>query len=84
MQEQSAAAAQTAFTVAQQTAVTTMEEIGASLEKAGKERRPGEVELHNLIKAPEPFSPGTCQEEKSGFTEFKLAQVSAPTPFGVF
>ena len=48
-----------------------MEEIGASLEKAVKERKPGEVELHKLIKAPEAFSPGTWQEEKSGFNEFK-------------
>ena len=48
-----------------------MEEIGASIEKAGKERKPGEVELHKLIKAPEAFSPGTWQEEKSGFNEFK-------------
>ena len=70
VQEQSAATRQ-ALTAAQQSAVTTMEEIGASLEKAVKERKPGEVELHKLIKAPEPFSPGTWQEEKSGFNEFK-------------
>ena len=68
VQEQSSAAQQ-ALTAAQQSAVTTMEEIGASLEKAVKEWKPGEVELHKLIKAPEAFSPGTWQEEKSGFNE---------------
>ena len=70
VQEQSSAAQQ-ALTAAQQSAVTTMEEIGASLAKAVKERKPGEVELHKLIKAPEAFNPGTWQEEKSGFNEFK-------------
>ena len=35
-----------------------------------KERKPGEVELHKLTKAPECFSPGTWKEEKSGWTEF--------------
>ena len=64
VQEQSVAA-QTPLTAAQQAAVTAMEETGASLEKAVKERKPGEVELHKLIKAPEPFSPGTWQEEKT-------------------
>ena len=50
VQEQSSAAQQ-ALTAAQQSAVTTIEEKGASLEKAVKERKPGEVELHKLIKA---------------------------------
>lgn len=36
-----------------------------------KERKPGEVKLHKLIKAPEAFSPGSWQEEKSGWIEFR-------------
>ena len=69
--QQQQAAAQEALTSAQANAVTTFEEIGASLEKAVKERKPGEVELHKLIKAPEAFNPGSWQEEKSGWTEFR-------------
>eukprot|EP00439_Symbiodinium_sp_Y106_P068361 s213_g11.t1 len=40
--------AQQALADAQTNAVTTFEEIGSSLEKAVKERKPGEVELHKL------------------------------------
>ena len=69
--QQQHTAAQEALTAAHTNAATTFEEIGASLEKAVKERNPGEVELHKLIKAPEAFSPGTWQEEKSGWTEFR-------------
>ena len=36
-----------------------------------KGRKPGDVELHKLIKPPEVFSPGTWQEEKNGLMEFK-------------
>ena len=51
-------AAQEALTAAHTNAATTFEEIGACLEKAVKERKPGEVELHKLVKAPEAVSPG--------------------------
>ena len=63
--------AQQALADAQSSAVTTFEEIGSSLEKAVKERKPGEVELHKLIKAHDAFNPGNWQEEKSGWTEFR-------------
>ena len=63
--------AQQALAATQTNAVTTFEEIGSSLEKAVKERKPGEVELHKLIKAPDAFNPGNWQEEKSGWTEFR-------------
>ena len=69
--QQQHTAAQEAPTAAHTNAATAFEEIGASLEKAVKERKPGEVELRKLIKAPEAFSPGTWQEEKSGWTEFR-------------
>ena len=69
--QQKQAESQEALVRAQQEAVTTCEEIGSSLERAVKERKPGDVELHKLIKAPEAFNPGTWQEEKSGFGEFR-------------
>ena len=62
--QQQHTAAQEALTTAHTNAATIFEEIGASLEKAVKERKHGEVELHKLI-------PGTWQEEKSGWTEFR-------------
>ena len=34
-------------------------------------RRPGDVELHKLIKAPEVFGPSTYKEERDGFLEFR-------------
>ena len=69
--QQQQAQAQQALADAQTNAVTTFEEIGSSLEKAVKERKPGEVELRKLIKAPDAFNPGNWQEEKSGWTEFR-------------
>ena len=69
--QQQHTAAQEALTTAHTNAATTFEEIGATLEKAAKERKPGEVELHKLIKAPEACNPGTWQEEKHGWTEFR-------------
>ena len=69
--QQQSAEAQHILLQAQETAVTTFEEIGSSLERAVKGRKPGDVELHKLIKPPEIFSPGTWQEEKNGFMEFK-------------
>ncbi|CAE7650594.1 unnamed protein product, partial [Symbiodinium microadriaticum] len=63
--------AQQALASAHSSAATTFEEIGASLERAVKERKPGEVELHKLVKAPDPFNPGNWQEEKAGWIEFR-------------
>ena len=51
--QQQQSQAQEALTAAHTNAATTFEEIGACLEKAVKERKPGEVELHKLTKAPE-------------------------------
>ena len=48
--QQQHTAAQEALTAAHTNAATAFEEIGASLEKAVKERKPGEVELRNLSK----------------------------------
>ena len=72
--------AQKALADAQSSAVTTFEEIGSSLEKAVKERKPGEVELHKLIKVPDAFNPGNWQEEKSGWTEFRSRMRVALVP----
>ena len=61
IQQQSAESQQTLLQ-AQETAVTTFEEIGSSLERAVKGRKPGDVELHKLIKPPEVFSPARREE----------------------
>ena len=39
--------------------------------RRAESRKPGDVELHKLIKAPEVFGPSTYKEERDGFLEFR-------------
>ncbi|CAE7331272.1 RE1 [Symbiodinium sp. CCMP2592] len=43
-----------------------------ALSQHAESRRPGEVDLHKMIKSPEVFGPTTYKEERDGFLEFRL------------
>ena len=43
-----------------------------ALSQHAETRRPGEVDLHKMIKSPEVFGPTTYKEERDGFLEFRL------------
>eukprot|EP00439_Symbiodinium_sp_Y106_P009800 s8952_g1.t1 len=43
-----------------------------ALSQHAESRRPGEVDLHKMIKSPEVFGPTTYREERDGFLEFRL------------
>ena len=43
-----------------------------ALSQHAESRRPGEVDLHKMIKSPEVFGPTTYKEERDGFLEFRV------------
>ena len=43
-----------------------------ALSQHAESRRPGEIDLHKMIKAPEVFGPATYKEERDGFLEFRV------------
>ena len=43
-----------------------------ALSQHAESRRPGEIDLHKMIKSPEFFGPTTYKEERDGFLEFRV------------